>query len=94
MAIAAMSVVDTAVVGSSSATELAALGPATMLTDSTAYLFFWLNVATTSLFATATASGKTREAYARRSRSIATHCTCSLSDGVLASARSERGMTR
>lgn len=36
-----MSVVDTAVVGSSSVTELAALGPATMLVDSTAYLFFW-----------------------------------------------------
>lgn len=36
-----MSVVDTAVVGSASAAELAALGPATMLTDSGAYLFFW-----------------------------------------------------
>ena len=45
------SVVDTAVVGSSSAAELAALGPATMLTDSTAYLFFWLNVANTSQLA-------------------------------------------
>jgi putative MATE family efflux protein len=47
----AMSVVDTAVVGRASAAELAALGPATMLSDSTAYIFFWLNVATTSLFA-------------------------------------------
>ena len=58
-----MSVVDTAIVGSCSSAELAALGPATMLTDSSAYMFFWLNVATTSLFATALAKGKTEEAY-------------------------------
>lgn len=58
-----MSVIDTAIVGKCSANELAALGPATMLTDSSAYLFFWLNVATTSLFATALATGKPEEAY-------------------------------
>ena len=58
-----MTVIDTAIVGTCSASELAALGPASMLTDSGAYLFFWLNVATTSLFASALASGKPQEAY-------------------------------
>ena len=58
-----MTLVDTAVVGSCSAAELAALGPATMLIDSAAYLFFWLNVATTSLFATAIAAGKGDAAF-------------------------------
>ena len=58
-----MSVVDTAIVGTSSANELAALGPATMLTDSSAYLFFWLNIATTSLFARSLAAGRPDAAY-------------------------------
>ena len=61
-----MSVVDTAVVGQqvgSGANELAALGPGTMLIDSSAYLFFWLNVATTSLFAASLAAGQPEEAY-------------------------------
>ena len=59
----ALSVVDTAVVGRVSAAELAALGPATMLSDSTAYVFFWLNVATTSLFASRLASKGADEAF-------------------------------
>ena len=59
----AMSVVDTAVVGRASAAELAALGPATMLSDSTAYIFFWLNVATTSLFASRLSSSSADDAY-------------------------------
>lgn len=73
-----MSVIDTAIVGSGSATELAALGPATMLTDSGAYLFFWLNVATTSLFATALAAGKTGEAYDTLSDAL----WCALACGI------------
>ena len=72
-----MSVVDTAVVGSCSAAELAALGPATMLTDSAAYLFFWLNVATTSLFATALASGDSNEAYDTLSDALYCALACS-----------------
>ena len=50
-----MSLVDTAVVGRDSVTalSLAALGPATMVGDSMAYLFSFLGVATTNLVATA-----------------------------------------
>ena len=77
-----LSVVDTAVVGMGSATELAALGPATMLTDSTAYLFFWLSVATTNLFASAQASGDTDGAYAVVSDAL----WCAIAFGVLLSA--------
>tara|TARA_B110001452_G_scaffold262019_1_gene261493 strand:- start:714 stop:2333 length:1620 start_codon:yes stop_codon:yes gene_type:complete len=58
-----MSVVDTAVVGTLGPQQLAALGPATMLSDSTVYLFFWLNVACTNLFATHFARGEHREAF-------------------------------
>ena len=73
-----MSVVDTAVVGSCSATELAALGPATMLVDSSAYLFFWLNVATTSLFATALAAGDQNEAFSTLSDAMYVALLCGL----------------
>ena len=49
-----MSLVDTAVVGrSATAVELAALGPATMVSDSSSYLLSFLSVATTNLVATA-----------------------------------------
>ena len=58
-----MSVIDTAVVGASSSKELAALGPAIMLTDSSAYLFFWLNVACTNLVASALAKEDADEAF-------------------------------
>ena len=50
-----LSIVDTAVVGWGSTTELAALGPATALSDSSAYLFTFISVATTSLVARALA---------------------------------------
>uniref|UniRef100_A0A7S4FCC4 Polysaccharide biosynthesis protein C-terminal domain-containing protein n=1 Tax=Chrysotila carterae TaxID=13221 RepID=A0A7S4FCC4_CHRCT len=51
-----LSLIDTSAVGlaappSLSATQLAALGPATTLCDGTQYLFAFLNVATTSLYA-------------------------------------------
>lgn len=58
-----MTVIDTAVVGSLGADQLAALSPATMLTDSSSYLFFWLSVATTSLFASALAENDNEKAY-------------------------------
>jgi Na+-driven multidrug efflux pump len=74
-----MSVVDTSVVGSCSAAELAALGPATMIVDSSSYLFFWLNVATTSLFATALAGGDAPEAY----RTLSDALWCALACGTL-----------
>lgn len=54
-----MSLVDTAVVGRDSVTalNLAALGPATMISDSMSYLFSFLSVATTNLVATALSDG-------------------------------------
>jgi len=57
-----MSIVDTAVVGLGSTAELAALGPATALSDSSAYAFTWLGVATTSLVARALATGRAEDA--------------------------------
>ena len=85
-----MSVIDTAVVGASSSMELAALGPAIMLTDSSAYLFFWLNVACTNLVASALARDDAEEAFksvsdtlwcgatigVRRDRRRCTHAPC------------------
>jgi len=58
-----LSVVDTVVVGLGSATtELAALGPATALADSSSYAFTWLSVATTSLVARSLANGRRDDA--------------------------------
>ena len=56
-----LSLVDTSFVGLSaasggSATQLAALGPATTFIDGSLYLFAFLNVATTNLFASARAA--------------------------------------
>ena len=56
-----LSLVDTSFVGLSaatggSATQLAALGPATTFIDGSLYLFAFLNVATTNLFASARAT--------------------------------------
>lgn len=73
-----MSLVDTGVVGQASSASLAALGPATMLTDSTVYLFFWLNVATTSLFAQSLAAKRPNEAYAVLSDSLWCALACGL----------------
>ncbi|KAL1525341.1 hypothetical protein AB1Y20_020201 [Prymnesium parvum] len=84
-----MSVVDTAVVGSSSAAELAALGPATMLTDSGAYLFFWLNIATTNLFASNLAQGQPEDAYDVLSDALYVALACGL---LLATALSLGGV--
>ena len=78
-----MSLVDTAVVGTCGAAELAALGPATMLVDSSAYLFFWLNLATTSLFATALAAGKREEAFNTLSDALYVAVLCGVAVSAL-----------
>ena len=55
-----MSLIDTGVVGRrASSTALAALGPGTMVSDSCAYLFSFLSVATTNLVATQLAANET-----------------------------------
>ena len=76
-----MSVIDTAVVGASSSKELAALGPAIMLTDSSAYLFFWLNVACTNLVASALAKEDADEAF----KSLSDTLWCAATIGVVMS---------
>ncbi|XP_051138556.1 protein DETOXIFICATION 46, chloroplastic-like [Andrographis paniculata] len=50
-----MSLIDTAVVGQGSSTELAALGPGTVLCDNTSYVFMFLSIATSNLVATSLA---------------------------------------
>ncbi|OWM80304.1 hypothetical protein CDL15_Pgr019584 [Punica granatum] len=50
-----MSLIDTAVVGQGSSTELAALGPATVLSDSISYIFMFLSIATSNMVATSLA---------------------------------------
>jgi putative MATE family efflux protein len=57
-----LSIIDTSVVGLGSTLELAALGPATALADSSQYAFVFLSVATTSLVARALARGSTADA--------------------------------
>ncbi|CAM9150744.1 unnamed protein product [Ectocarpus sp. 12 AP-2014] len=57
-----MSLVDAGVVGTRSATELASLGPATVLCESLIYCSTFLAIAVTNLQATALADGKRAEA--------------------------------
>ena len=87
-----LSLVDTSAVGLSAlpgtgATQLAALGPATTFCDGAIYLFAFLNVATTNLYASAqpaegAAEGEqpstTSEAFGRRAR-ISPHAAISAS---------------
>ncbi|CAM9193534.1 unnamed protein product [Chrysoparadoxa australica] len=56
-----MSLIDTGCVGTRSSVELAALGPATTLTDSLLYSCAFIGVATTNLLATALAEGNEEE---------------------------------
>ncbi|KAK9842099.1 hypothetical protein WJX81_008345 [Elliptochloris bilobata] len=57
-----LSLIDTSVVGTRSAVELAALGPGTMLCDYSAYIFTFLAIATTNMLAIS---------FARRNRAAA-----------------------
>ncbi|KAL8556186.1 hypothetical protein ACS0TY_003830 [Phlomoides rotata] len=50
-----MSLIDTAVIGQGSSTELAALGPGTVFCDNTSYVFMFLSTATSNLVATSLA---------------------------------------
>lgn len=50
-----MSLIDTAVIGQGSSTELAALGPGTVFCDNTSYVFMFLSIATSNFVATALA---------------------------------------
>ncbi|GAB4837851.1 Protein DETOXIFICATION 46, chloroplastic [Ancistrocladus abbreviatus] len=50
-----MSLIDTAVIGQGSSTELAALGPGTVLCDNMSYVFMFLSIATSNMVATSLA---------------------------------------
>ena len=83
-----LSIIDTSVVGLGSTLELAALGPATALADSSQYAFVFLSVATTSLVARALARGSTVDAQraVRDGLSVAWAAGCLLCLTLLASA--------
>ncbi|XP_031494150.1 protein DETOXIFICATION 46, chloroplastic-like [Nymphaea colorata] len=57
-----MSLIDTAVVGQSSAVELAALGPGTVVCDYMSFVFMFLSIATSNLVATSLARKDREEA--------------------------------
>ena len=92
-----LSLVDTAFVGLSarvpaeSASQLAALGPATTFFDGATYLFAFLNVATTNLYATARSrSGEQSdqaEAVIRTASRVAARCGIGLMIFLLTFAR-------
>ncbi|KAL2649695.1 hypothetical protein R1flu_017823 [Riccia fluitans] len=63
-----MGIIDTAVVGQSSALELAALGPGTVICDQLSYIFMFLSIATSNLIATALAHKDETEAAGHLSR--------------------------
>ena len=91
-----LSLVDTAFVGlsgdaSTSARQLAALGPATTFFDGSTYLFAFLNVATTNLYSSARAQrgeqSDRAESVVRTAARVATRCGFGLMFFLLAFAR-------
>ena len=91
-----LSLVDTAFVGLSgasakSAEQLAALGPATTFFDGATYLFAFLNVATTNLYATARAQAgedsDRAESVVRTASRVALYCGLGLTVFLFAFAR-------
>ena len=94
-----LSLVDTSAVGLSAlpgmgAKQIAALGPATTFCDGCIYLFAFLNVATTNLYASAKASSErvggssdATEAVVRRASKVALTCSAALVPLLLAFAK-------
>lgn len=66
-----MSLVDTAVVGRMSVTALASLAPAVLVADTSAFTFYFLTIATTSLVAGALARDDSRGAFDAVASSLA-----------------------
>ncbi|KAK3262444.1 hypothetical protein CYMTET_28703, partial [Cymbomonas tetramitiformis] len=71
-----LSMIDTIFVGRANLLELAALGPATTVSDITAYLFSWLGVGTITFLAQATSLGNQDEVdrYTRTALYLAVTC--------------------
>jgi Na+-driven multidrug efflux pump len=91
-----LSLVDTAFVGlsgasSKSAEQLAALGPATTFFDGATYLFAFLNVATTNLYASARAQAgedsDRAESVVRTASRVSLYCGLGLTAFLFAFAR-------
>jgi len=61
-----------------SAAELAALGPGMVVSDSSAYVFMFLAVATTNLYSTALSQGKKKRAASVVSHSLSLALACGL----------------
>ena len=78
-----LSIVDVSVVGLSSTTQLAALGPATALCDSSSYGFTFLAIATTSLVARARARGDTPAAQSALGEALVIAAGCGLALGAV-----------
>ncbi|KAL9259731.1 DETOXIFICATION 46, chloroplastic-like protein [Drosera capensis] len=73
-----MSLIDTAVIGQSSSTELAALGPGTVLCDNMSYVFMFLSIATSNLVATALARKDEKEVQHQISTLLCVGLGCGL----------------
>lgn len=73
-----LSLVDVSVVGLSSTIDLAALGPATSLADSTSYVFSFLAVATTSMVARSLAGGERHAASEAIAGALSSAALCGL----------------
>ncbi|CAI5472515.1 unnamed protein product [Closterium sp. Yama58-4] len=73
-----MSLIDTAVVGQGCSTELAALGPGTVMCDQVAFLFMFLSIATANLIATSMAQQDTELASRHLSQLLFVALVCGL----------------
>ncbi|CAI5969661.1 unnamed protein product [Closterium sp. NIES-64] len=73
-----MSLIDTAVVGQGCSTELAALGPGTVMCDQVSFLFMFLSIATSNLIATAMAQQDTELASRHLSQLLFVALVCGL----------------
>lgn len=73
-----MSLIDTAVVGSSSSMELAALGPGTVMCDQLGYIFMFLSIATSNLIASSLANKDRTSAEKHLSRLLLVAMTCGI----------------
>lgn len=71
-----MSLIDTAVIGQGSSTELAALGPGTVLCDNMSYVFMFLSIATSNLVATSLARQDEKEVQHQISTLLFVGLTC------------------
>lgn len=73
-----MSVIDTSVVGSSSTVDLAALAPAALVADTSAHIFHFLAIATTSTVSAQLARGRAADGFTLASNALSLAATMGL----------------